>query len=59
MTVKKGHTIVKVYRTPSNKCDQFTVVHYLGTERQRKTLSDLGFAITEAETVASKLLMRE
>ena len=55
MTVKRGHTVVKIYKTPSNKCDQFTVVHYLGTERQRKTFSDLGLAITEAETVASKL----
>ena len=59
MIVKRGHTIVKVYKTPSNKCDQFTVVHYLGTERQRKTFSDLGLAITEAETVASKLSQGE
>ena len=55
MIVKPGHAIVKVYKTPSNQCDQFTVVHYLGTERQRKTFSNLGLAITEAETVASKL----
>ncbi len=55
MIVKRGHTIVKVYKTPSNKCDQFTVVHYLGNQRQRKTFSDVGLAITEAETVAARL----
>ena len=59
MTVKRGHTVVKIYKTPSNDCDQFTVVHYLGTVRQRKTFSDLGLAITEAETVASKLSQGE
>jgi hypothetical protein len=57
MTVKRGHTVVKIYKTPSNKCDQFTVVHYLGTER--KTFSDLGLAITEAETIASNLSQGE
>jgi hypothetical protein len=55
MVVKRGHTTVKIYKTPSNDCDQFTVVHYLGEKRQRKTFSDLSLAITEAETTASKL----
>lgn len=31
------------------------MVHYLGTKRQRKSFSDLGLAMTEAETVANKL----
>ena len=55
MVVKRGHTVVKIYRTPTKGCDSYTVVHYLGDERQRKTFADLGLAVTEAETVANKL----
>jgi integrase len=55
MTVKRGHTVVKIYRTPSRDCDAFTVVHRLGNRRQRKTFSDLGLAMTEAKTVANKI----
>jgi integrase len=55
MTVKRGHTVVKVYKTPSNGCDQFTVSYYLGEKRIRKTFADPGLAITEAETTATAL----
>ncbi len=55
MTVKRGHTVVKIYRTPSRGCDAYTVVHYLGTKRQRKSFADLELAKTEAETIANKL----
>lgn len=55
IVVKRGHTVVKIYRTPSQGCESFTVVHYLGKKRVRKTFSDLDLAITEAETVANKL----
>jgi len=53
--VKRGHTIVKIYRTPSRGCDAYTVSYYLGDKRVRKTFADLGLATTEAETVANKL----
>jgi len=55
ITVKRGHTIVKIYRTPSRGCDAYTVSYYLGEQRVRKTFADLGLATTEAETVANKL----
>jgi hypothetical protein len=55
VTVKRGHTIVKIYRTPSRGCEAFTVSYYLGDKRQRVTFADLGLAMTEAETVANKL----
>ncbi len=55
ITVKRGHTIVKIYRTPSRGCDAYTVSYYLGDQRVRKTFADLGLATTEAETVANKL----
>jgi integrase len=57
--VRRGHTIVKIYHTPSNGSDQFTVSYYLGEKRQRKTFADLGLATTEAETVATKLSQGE
>lgn len=53
--VKVGHTVVKIYRTPSRGSDAFTVSYYVGEKRQRKSFADLGLAVTEAETVASKL----
>jgi integrase len=53
--VKRGHTTVKIYRTPVKGYPQFTVVHYLGEKRQRRMFSDLALALTEAETIASKL----
>ena len=57
--VKRGHTIVKIYKTPSNGCDSFTVSYYLGQKRQRKTFGNLKLAVTEAETVANKLSLGE
>ena len=53
--VERGHSIVKIYRTPSNGCDQFTLVYYLGDKRIRKSYSDYGLAFTDAETTATKL----
>ena len=32
MTVKRGHTVVKIYLTPSRGCDAYTVVHYIGSK---------------------------
>ncbi len=55
MTVRRGHTVVKVYKTPSNGCPQFTVSYYLGEKRIRKTFADSELAITEAETTANAL----
>ena len=55
MVVKRGHTLVKIYKTPSNGYEQFTVTHYLGKKRHRKTFARLELAITEAEIVATKL----
>jgi hypothetical protein len=53
--VAEGHSIVKIYRTPSNGSDQFTLVYYLGKKRVRKTYSDYGKTFTDAETTAAKL----
>jgi integrase len=53
--VAAGHSIVKIYYTPSNGSDQFTLVYYLGDKRIRKTYSDYGKAFTDAETTAAKL----
>jgi integrase len=55
MVVKRGHTIVKIYLTPTRGCDSYTVIHYLGEKRQRKTFADLDLARMEAEAVANKL----
>ena len=55
MTVKRGHTTVKIYLTPTKGCASYTVVHYLGEKRQRRTFASLEQAVTEAEITANKL----
>jgi integrase len=55
MVVKRGHTIVKIYQTPSRGCDAYTVSYYLGDKRQRKTFADLSLAVTEAEIIANRM----
>jgi len=55
MVVKRGHTIVKIYPTPSRGFEAFTVVSYLGKKRQRKTFANLDLAKTEAEMIANRL----
>ena len=55
MVVKRGHTIVKIYLTPSRGFEAFTVVHYLGERRQRKTFADLSLAKMEAAMIANRL----
>jgi integrase len=55
VVVKRGHTTVKIYLTPYRGSDGFTVVHYVGTKRQRKLFSDFGLAKLEAERIANTL----
>lgn len=55
MVIKEGHTRVKIYLTPTKGCDSFTVVHYLGKERHRKTFADLELAVTDARSKAAAL----
>ena len=55
ISVKRGHITVKIYKTPTRGCKSFTVVHYLGDQRQRKSFTDLGLAVTAAETTANAL----
>src|ERR1035441_4899577 len=55
MMVKRGHTIVKIYLTPSRGFEAFTVVSYLGKKRQRKTFANLSLARTEAAMIANRL----
>jgi integrase len=53
--IKRGHTTVKIYLTPVKGYPQYTVVHYFGGQRQRRMFSNLELALTEAETIATKL----
>ena len=59
ITVKRGNVSVKVYRTPSNGCQAFTVAYYFGGQRVRKTFADLARAELEAETVANRICAGE
>ena len=55
IVVKRGMVRVKIYFTPSNGCDAYTVAYYFGGKRVRKTFADLTEAKVEAETVANRI----
>jgi hypothetical protein len=59
MVVKRGNVRVKIYSTPSNGCDAYTVAYYFAGQRQRKTFADLGLAKLEAEVVANRICAGE
>jgi integrase len=59
ITVKRGNVRVKIYFTPSNGCDAYTLAYYFGGKRVRKTFADLSKAQLEAETVANRICAGE
>lgn len=59
ITVKRGNVRVKIYATPTNGCDSFTVAYYFAGKRQRRTFADLELAKQEAEIAATKICAGE
>ena len=55
LVVKHGSSAAKIYRTPENGRDRFTVEWYEGPLRKRLTRSDLAEARREAKSVAETL----
>jgi integrase len=53
--VKRGSVSVKIYRTPSNGCDSYTLAYYQNGVRKRPTFSSFQAANDEAEIVATRL----
>ena len=55
VTIRRGSAAVRIYRTPTNGYDLFTVCFYLGKRRVRKAFSDFAEAKREAELVCTRL----
>jgi hypothetical protein len=56
--IKRGSSVVTIYRTPAKGYDSFTVVHYdAAGERRRKTFSNCGKAHAAAKEIASSLVV--
>jgi len=53
--IKQGSATAKIFRTPENGRDRFTVEWYEGTQRKRLTRVDLADAQQEAKTIARTL----
>ncbi|HTY87018.1 MAG TPA: tyrosine-type recombinase/integrase [Candidatus Acidoferrum sp.] len=53
--VKRGSVSVKIYRTPSNGCDSFTISYYQDGVRKRPTFSTFQAARDEADVVVNRL----
>jgi hypothetical protein len=58
ITVKRGNVSVKVYRTPSNGCQAFTLAYYFGGQRVRKTFADLAGGGIEVKATKAKTASR-
>lgn len=59
LVFKAGQAKAKIYKTPSNGCNQFTVCYYLGTKRVRESFSDLDKAKVAAQAAAAMLCAGE
>ena len=55
LEVKRGSVSVKIYRTPSNGCDSYTLAYYQDGVRKRPTFPSFQAANDEAEVVATRL----
>ena len=55
IVVKQGSVSVKIYRTPSNGCDSFTLSYYQDGVRKRPTFSNLQAAKDEANVIVNRL----
>jgi len=53
--VKRGSVSVKIYRTPTNGCDSYTLAYYQDGTRKRPTFPTFQAANDEAEVVATRL----
>jgi integrase len=51
----KGSVSVKIYRTPTNGCEAFTLSYYQDGSRKRPTFPTFNQALSEAKTVALRL----
>jgi hypothetical protein len=55
IVVKRGSVSVKIYRTPSNGCDAYTLSFYQDGVRKRPTFPTLQAAKDEANVVVNRL----
>ena len=55
IVVRRGSVVVKIYRTPSHRCEAFTLSYYQDGVRKRPTFTDLRAAQDEANVIANRL----
>ncbi len=55
LVVKRGSVSVKIYRTPSNGCDSYTISYYQDGVRKRPTYPTFQAAKDEANIVVNRL----
>ena len=55
LVVKSGSVSVKIYRTPSNGCDSYTISYYQDGVRKRPTYPTFQAAKDEADVVVNRL----
>jgi hypothetical protein len=53
--IRVGHSLAKIYKTPSHGCDSFTVVWFEGAVRKRKAFASLAKAELHARTKITSL----
>ena len=57
--IRVGHSVAKIYKTPSHDCDSFTVVWFEGAVRKRKAFASLAKAELHARAKITSLARGE
>ena len=55
LLVKRGSVSVKIYRTPTNGCESFTLAYYQDGVRKRPTFPTIEAAKDEADVIVNRL----
>lgn len=55
LLVKRGSVSVKIYRTPTNGCDSYTLAYYQDGVRKRPTFPTIQAAKDEADVIVNRL----
>ncbi|MFZ1074709.1 MAG: hypothetical protein WAO21_14895, partial [Verrucomicrobiia bacterium] len=55
IVVRRGSVVVKIYRTPSHRCEAYTLSYYQDGVRKRPTFTNLRAAQDEANIIVNRL----
>ena len=58
VVIKRGSVVVKIYLTPTNGCESYTISYWRAEKRHRESFAEFARAKKEADKVATRLTAR-